>query len=319
MRDLTAGDTLDQFRLTDLIARSGMASIWKAVDTDSGAAAVVKIPHIQYESDVVFFERFRREEEIGQQLEHPNIVKVLKPREKSRMYLAMEYVEGRQVSAILQEERPLAKDLALSIARQTCDALAYLHRSGIVHRDIKPDNIILTGLGQVKILDFGIATREAARRLTWAGLSHAIGTPDFMAPEQIGGHRGDARTDVYALGTMLYEMLTGRLPFESPNNQAVLHAKLHDEPTRPSSHLPDFDPSLEAIIMKCIARNPARRYPSAALLAVDLADPSQVKPGASEVTPEPAGRVPRKLAVSVIVAAVLAGLCSLAWLSYRPR
>ena len=319
MRDLTTGDVLDQFKLTDLLARSGMASLFKAIDTESGADAVVKIPYIQYESDVVFYERFRREEEIGQQLDHPNIVKMLRPREKSRIYLAMEYLEGRQVSTLLKEKGKFEVPFALDIARQTCDALAYLHESGIVHRDIKPDNNLLTASGQVKILDFGIATREAARRLTWAGLSHAVGTPDYMAPEQIRGHRGDARTDVYALGTMLYEMITGALPYASENSQALFHAKLYEEPRPPSSHLPGLAPSLEALIMRCIERSPDERYKNASALLADLRDPSAVRPGNPEAKRRKRDRrVHRRLAVSVLVAALLAGVGSLVWLRSRP-
>jgi len=319
MRDLIAGDVLDQFRLTDLLARGGMASIFKAVDGETGAAAVVKVPHIQYESDVVFYQRFRREEEIGQQLDHPNLVKVLRPREKSCMYLAMEYVEGRQVSALLQRQRPLETALALDIARQTCEALVYLHERGILHRDIKPENILVTESGQVKIIDFGIATREAARRLTWAGLSHAVGTPDYMAPEQIRGQRGDARTDVYALGTLLYEMLTGELPHQAPNSQALLHAKVNLEPRPPREHVPGIAPALEAIILGAVARAPRDRYPSAAALLEDLRHPEAVRPREEPRGLAPSRRpLPRRLAVSVLVAAALAGLCSLVYLSGRP-
>ena len=185
---------------------------------------------MQFESDVVFFERFKREESIGQKLDHPHVVKVLKPRAKSRMYLAMEYVEGKSLRAIMQSAGALPADKALDIARQVGDALCYLHAHKVVHRDLKPENVLVTADGQVKILDFGIALDETARRLTWAGLSSAVGTPDYMAPEQIGGRRGDERTDVYALGTMVFEMLTGELPYEAPNPHALLSAKANDDP-----------------------------------------------------------------------------------------
>ncbi len=230
MREVTAGDRVDQYQLTDVLARSGMASIFKATDTLSGETVALKVPHPQYESDVVFFERFRREEQIGQRVDHPAIARVLKPRDKSRMYMAMEYVDGRSLRAIMGESGPLPAERALAIAREVTDALAYLHARGIVHRDIKPENILVTPSGGIKMLDFGIALDESARRLTWAGLSNAIGTPDYMAPEQIGGRRGDARTDVYAVGTLLYEMLTGHLPFSSENPHALLRAKANEDP-----------------------------------------------------------------------------------------
>jgi eukaryotic-like serine/threonine-protein kinase len=278
MRDPVVGDRLDQYQLTDLLARSGMASIFKATDTLSGETVALKIPHIQYESDIVFSERFRREEEVGQRLSHPNIVRILKPLEKSRMYLAMEFVEGKSLRSLMRAKEPFATERALDVARQVCDALAYLHDEGVVHRDIKPENILVTANGQIKILDFGIALFASERRLTWTGLSSTIGTPDYMAPEQIRGRRGDPRTDVYALGMMLYEMLTCNLPFDSPNPRALMKAKTAEEPRPPSYYIPDFDPSLEAVILKAIERDPRDRYNSARQFLKDLENPSAVAP-----------------------------------------
>jgi serine/threonine-protein kinase len=316
MRDLNVGDELDQYGLADLVARSGMASIFKAVDRETGATVVVKIPHVQYEADVVFFERFRREEEIGLRLDHPHIVKVLRPREKSRIYMVLEYVEGEQLFRLLQREKPLPVERALAIARQTCGALAYMHAHGVVHRDIKPDNVLVTAAGNVKIIDFGIATAEAARRLTWAGLAHALGTPDYMAPEQIRGRRGDARTDVYALGTMLYEMLTGSLPYASANTAALLRAKLAEPPKAPSYHVPNFDPSLEAILLRALEVAPRDRYASATALLQDLENPAAVAPRDPTTRRPPPPRIPRHVAVTIVLGALLAGLGSLVWLTH---
>jgi serine/threonine-protein kinase len=317
MREVTAGDKLDQYQLTDLLARSGMASIFKATDTESGATVALKVPHVQFESDVVFFERFKREEEIGQKLDHPNIVKVLKPREKSRMYMAMEYVDGRSLRAIMGEAKKLPLERAMDIAGQLCDALTYLHGRGIVHRDIKPENILLPASGQIKILDFGIALDESARRLTWFGLSNPLGTPDYMAPEQIGGKRGDARTDVYAVGTLLYEMLTGELPFSSPNPHALIRAKGSEEPRAPSYYLPTIDPALEAVILRAIARAPRDRHDTAAELLADLRDPAAA--AARDPASRPSRRrplVPARLRTPLVVALVLAGLAALVWASH---
>ena len=170
----------------------------------------------------------------------------------------MEYVDGRSLRSIIQADAPLPAERALDIARQVTEALGYLHDKGVVHRDIKPENILLTADGKVKILDFGIALDESKRRLTWTGLSATLGTPDYMAPEQIGGRRGDARTDVYAVGTMLYEMLTKNLPFASANASALLRAKANEDPRPPSYFVPEIDPALEAIILKAIQRVAAR-------------------------------------------------------------
>jgi serine/threonine protein kinase len=322
MRDPVVGDRLDQYELTQLLARSGMASIFKAIDRESGQPVALKIPHIQYESDVVFSERFRREQEVGQRLSHPNLIKVLTPREKSRMYMSMEYVEGTSLRALMSD-KPLSREKALDIARQVCDALVYLHAEGVVHRDIKPENILLTASGGVKILDFGIALFESERRLTWMGLSSAVGTPDYMAPEQIRGRRGDPRTDVYAVGMMLYEMLTCNLPYDSPNPRALLKAKTSDEPRPPSYYVPGFDPSLEAIILKAIEVSPRDRYATAQELLTDLQDPSAVRPrdpATGGARRRAGGRFRRRLLLSAVVAVVLAALASLIWLSaqYSP-
>ena len=320
MREVAVGDKLDQYEITKLIARSGMASIFEAKDTVSGQAVALKVPHLQFESDVVFFERFKREEEIGQRLDHPNIIKFLKPRHKSRMYMAMELVEGKSLRKLMEEEHPLPTARALAIAQQICEALEHMHKHGVVHRDLKPENVLITPTGQVKIIDLGIALDKSARRLTWFGLSATIGTPDYIAPEQIGGRRGDARTDIYALGTILYEMLTGNLPFSGPNALAVMRAKTDGEPRLPSYFVPGFDPSLEAILLKAIERNPRDRYQTASELLHDLRNPSAVPPrdpfaGAGQRRRR--GGIPRRLAMPLLVVAILGALASLVWATSR--
>lgn len=277
MREVNVGDKLDQYELTELIARSGMASIFKARDLVNGGATVaIKVPYMQFESDVLFYNRFQREEEVGRRLQHPNIIGVRAPRHKSRMYIAMEYVEGTSLRALMHEQRPLDEQKALDLAGQICSALVYMHAQGVVHRDLKPENVLIEEGGQVKIMDFGIALDESARRLTWSGLSSTIGTPDYMAPEQVSGRRGDARTDIYALGTILYEMLTGQLPYVGDNVYSLMRAKTNEDPQPPSRVRPDFDPHLEEIILHAIERQPRYRYASAAEMLEDLRDPSKV-------------------------------------------
>src|SRR3954469_25696243 len=213
MAELSPGQTLDQYELLDIIARSGMATVFRARDRDNDHIVAVKVPHLEYESDLVFHERFLREEQIGQRHDHPGVIKVLQPREKSRVYLAMEYVEGELLSDRLRRESPLPLDTAVDIAKQILDALIYLHDENVVHRDLKPANIMVQPDGRVKLIDFGIALDTTLRKMTWARMSQTMGTPDYMAPEQIKGLRGAARSDVYSLGAMLYEMLTGKVPF----------------------------------------------------------------------------------------------------------
>jgi serine/threonine protein kinase len=276
MREVNVGDKLDQYALTELIARSGMASIFKAVDKLNGKTVAIKIPYVQFESDVVFYGRFQREEEVVRRLDHPNVIKVYTPQRKTRMYIAMEFVEGISLRAEMRDQNPFETDHALDFARQICAALVYMHGERVVHRDLKPENILITASGLLKIMDFGIALDEEARRLTWSGLSSTIGTPDYMAPEQISGRRGDARTDIYALGTILYEMLTGELPYSSDNVYNMMRLKANEDPQPPTHYRPDLDPHLEEIILHAIERVPRDRYGSAHEMLHDLENPAQV-------------------------------------------
>ncbi len=323
MREVIAGEPLDQYDLTELLARSGMASIFKAVDRRSGSTVAVKVPHMQYESDVAFFERFRREEKIGQKLAHPNIVRVLAPEEKSRMYLVMEFAEGRSLRAVMKERRrfPLAE--ALDLTRQIASALVYMHAQGIVHRDLKPDNVLVGDDGKIKLLDFGIAMDAEARRLTWFGLSPPIGTPDYMAPERVRGRRGDARTDVYALGMLLYEMVTGALPYTAANIHAMMRAKLNEDPRPPREVLPDIDPKIEEIILRAIDRSPRERYVSAKEMLEDLEDPARVVPrDRTGRGPRPLLeriRLPRRVLVPTVLVLVIGSLLALTWMTGQKR
>jgi eukaryotic-like serine/threonine-protein kinase len=312
MRDLVAGDRLDQYELTELLARSGMASIFKALDQRSGSTVALKVPHMQFESDVAFYQRFTREEQIGQKLEHPNIVRVLTPEQKSRLYLVMEYAEGRSLRAILSTKRRFPVAEALNITCQIGRALVYMHERGIVHRDLKPDNVILDAQGQVKLLDFGISMDESARRLTWFGLTPPIGTPDYMAPEQVRGRRGDARTDIYALGTMLYEMITGEAPYVAGNVHAMMRAKLNQDPRPPREVFPGIDPKIEEIILHAIERSPRERYATVKDMLVDLEEPERVVPrdrsARRDVPLLERIRLPRRLVMPALLAIVIGGL-----------
>ncbi|MDP9000199.1 MAG: serine/threonine protein kinase [Myxococcota bacterium] len=321
MRDAIAGERLDQYELTELLARSGMASIFKAVDTRSGATVALKVPHMQYESDIAFYQRFEREEKIGQKLEHPNIVRVLRPESKSRMYLVMEYAEGSSLRAIIGQKKRLPVEDALNIARQIGRALVYMHEQGIVHRDLKPENVLVTKDGHVSLIDFGIARDEAARRLTWAGLSSTMGTPDYMAPEQVRGRRGDPRTDIYALGTMLYEMITGELPYAGANAHAIMRAKMDEAPRPPRDVLPDIDPKIDEVILHAVARSPRERYASAAEMLADLEAPSRVVPRDRSLRANRpllrAFRMPRRAVAPIVLVLVISGLGILIWATSR--
>jgi len=321
MREVSVGEKLDQYQLTEVIARSGMASIFKAIDTRSGQTVAIKVPYVQFESDVVFYSRFQREEEVGRRLDNPHIVKVLTPEKKSRMYIAMEYVDGISLRAIMHDPRPMPPAKALDCAGQLCEALVYMHAEKVVHRDLKPENVLVTSDGVLKIMDFGIALDESARRLTWSGLSSTIGTPDYMAPEQVSGRRGDARTDIYALGTILYEMLTGELPYAGANVYAMMKAKTGEDPQPPTRFRPDLDPQLEEIVLHAIERAPRDRYETAAAMLKDLRNPSQVelhnRAQALHPTSMKWRRARRAIAIGAFFVSLIAAFLFLIWLANR--
>jgi serine/threonine protein kinase len=321
MREVSVGENLDQYKLIEVIARSGMASIFKAIDQVDAATVAIKVPYMQFESDVVFYGRFQREEEVGRRLNHPNIIKVLTPRRKSRMYIAMEYVEGLSLRAMMREPGGMPTEKALNIARQICEAMVYMHSQGVVHRDLKPENILVTHEGQIKIMDFGIALDESARRLTWSGLSSTIGTPDYMAPEQVSGRRGDVRTDIYSLGVILFEMLTGNLPYSGPNVYTVMRSKTTEDPQPPSAFKPDIDPHLEEIILHAIERSPRDRYASAQEVLEDLRDPSRVVPKGRAQRLHPRSLAMQRMRRAVVYALFFTSLIGvfvfLIWLANR--
>lgn len=279
MNELAPGHRVDQYKLLDIISRGGMAIIFKARDIENGGHLVaLKVPYLQYESDIVFHQRFLREEQIGLRLDHPAIIKVLRPKDKTRVYLVMEYVEGELLSQRLQREKPLSALIAIDFAIQIADAMVYLHQHNVIHRDLKPENIMVLKDGTLKLMDFGIARDTTARKITWSGAFQPMGTPDYMAPEQVKGRRGDARTDIYSLGAILYELLTGQVPFAGEDAYAVMRAKVQGFPIPPSRLKSDLSPQLEEIILHAMERYPRERFKDAAELREALAHPEHVVP-----------------------------------------
>lgn len=276
MAELTPGQTLDQYQLVDVIAHSGMATVFRARDTKHDRTVALKVPYLQYAGDMVFHQRFVREENIGLSLDHPGIIKTYRPEERSRLYLVMEYVEGELLSARIQRERQLRIAMALDFSLQMADVLAYLHDRNVVHRDLKPDNIMILPTGKIKLMDFGIAFDASQRRITWSGLSQPVGTPHYMAPEQIKGQRGSVRTDIYSLGVILYEMLTGKVPFTGRNVYAALQAKILKNPIPPRHLRREISPQIEEIVLHALERNPRDRFSSALEFRRALANPEAV-------------------------------------------
>lgn len=276
MNSFHPGDLLDHYRIENLVARSGMASIFRATDTRTGRPVALKIPHPEMEADVVLFDRFKREQEIGQKLDHPYVMKVLPNPDASQIYMVMEWVDGRLLRQILSQEKKLPVARAVDLTRKICGALDYIHRHGVVHRDLKPENIMVDEQDQIKLIDFGIAGHEGSRRLTFAKLSQLMGTPDYISPEQVKGKRGDGRSDLYALGVMLYEMLTGAVPFQGPNAFAIMNDRLLNNPIPPREIDPAISPELQEIIYRALERDPKNRYATAREFLGDLEHPEKV-------------------------------------------
>jgi len=270
MTRLQAGDTLDHYRLDAEVAHGGMSTLFRATDLLDGRQVAVKVPHPEMEADPTLLERFRREEEIGQELDHPGIVKTYDGEERSRRYMVIEWVQGRLLRSILNEQRKLPIDRAVGLSLAICDALDTMHKHGVVHRDLKPENIMVDDHDRVKIIDFGIAMKEDARRITHASMTPALGTPDYISPEQVIGQRGDQRSDVYAMGAMLYEMLTGQPPFTGPNPLVVMNERVLVDPEPARTLNPEISLALEEILFRALERDPRHRYSTAAEMAWEL-------------------------------------------------
>jgi serine/threonine protein kinase len=270
------GDQLDRYQIDSVVATSGMATVFRARDLDTDQVVAIKVPHPEIESDPALYDRFLREEEIGKKIDHPGVMKVFANPDRSQVYMVMEWIDGLLLRQILNEEKKLPIERAVKLTVRICEALEHIHTHGVVHRDLKPENIMVDAEDNIRLIDFGIAGNAGSRRLTFANFSKNMGTPDYISPEQVRGKRGDARSDVYAMGVMFYEMLTGKVPFSGPNAFAVMNDRLVNQIVPPRNLEPSITPQLQEILYRALEREPKNRYHSAREFAHDLEHQDEV-------------------------------------------
>ena len=269
-RGALSGSRLGQrYEIRSLLGQGGMADVYSAHDSVLGRTVAVKVLRGSLTSEGRALARFREEGEAAASLSHPNIVSLFDIGTDAGVpFIVMELVPGETLSEVIWREAPLPPERAAEIGEAVADALGFSHAAGIVHRDVKPGNIMLTPWGHVKVLDFGIARALSRARLTTS--MELRGTAEYLSPEQARGGEVDGRSDIYSLGAVLFETLTGRPPFEAESALAVARMHVETEPMPVRRLRPSVPISLETIVMRCLAKEPAERYQRAAQLAADL-------------------------------------------------
>jgi len=267
---MSAGDVIaGRYELVELIGRGGMSSVWKAHDRLLDRTVAIKILHEQYTQDGEYVERFRREARAVAQLSHPNIVTVIdRGEDEGRQFIVFEYVEGENLKELVERTGPLPVRDALLLALQMARALGFAHERGLIHRDVKPQNVLLNDDGQAKMTDFGIARSLDVEGVTITGT--VLGTSEYIAPEQARGQRVDALTDVYSLGVVLYELLTGGVPFHGENFVTIALRHVNEPPPSVLHRRPDCPPRVAMLVEQAMAKRPDDRFHSMGELVAEL-------------------------------------------------
>ena len=332
-----------RYEMGEVIGRGGMAEVHRGRDLRLGRVVAIKALRVDLVTDETFQARFRREAQSSASLNHPNIVAVYDTGESeingvSVPYIIMEYVEGQTLRELLRHDAGVSTERSLEITAEILRALDYSHRAGIVHRDIKPGNVMVTESGQVKVMDFGIARAMGDAHQTMTQTSMVVGTAQYLSPEQARGETADARSDLYATGCVLYELLTGRPPFVGDSLVSVAMAHVKESPLPPSTLNASLTPSVDAVVLTALAKDRLQRYQSAAEMRADVeraregmpvaavaplpgadAAATTLVPGITDAEPEPEKPSARRYVLTtlgVIVVLALAGLAG--WALFQP-
>jgi tRNA A-37 threonylcarbamoyl transferase component Bud32 len=309
----------DRYELEELAGTGGMSSVYRAHDRLLDRKVALKILHQQYTEDAEYVERFRHEARAVAALSHPNIVTVIDRGEHDgRQFIVFEYIEGENLKRLIERRGPAPVEQALELAMQIARGLSFAHQQGLIHRDVKPQNILLNGDGQAKVTDFGIArSLDVKHGMTQTGT--VLGTSDYIAPEQAQGQRVDEHTDVYSLGIVLYELLTSDVPFPGENFVAVAMRHINEEPPSIRERRPDVPPRVEAAVHRAMAKDPEARFPTMRDFCLELEACLAELQGTQVLAPRPAAPARRRsgvspwpfvlaLAVLIAIGAVIAAL-----------
>ncbi|MFL5961564.1 MAG: protein kinase domain-containing protein [Gaiellaceae bacterium] len=284
----------DRYEVEELVGTGGMSSVFRAHDRLLDRKVALKVLHQQYTDDPEYVERFRREARAVAALSHPNIVTVIDRGEhENRQFIVFEYIDGENLKALIQRRGPAPPATALELALQVARGLSFAHQRGLVHRDVKPQNVLLNGDGQAKVTDFGIArSLDVQHGMTQTGT--VLGTSDYIAPEQAQGQRVDEHTDVYSLGVVLYEMLTNEVPFPGENFVAVAMRHINEPPPAIRDKRPDVSPRLEAAVQRAMAKQPEDRFPTMGDFCQELEANLAEAQGETVAAPALPRRAPRR-------------------------
>jgi serine/threonine protein kinase len=274
---LEAGDQLDSYRIDEVLSQTRTSSVFRATNLKDGQTVALKVPDTEMETDPFLLERFRRAAEIGEKLGHHGVMRVFSEVERSRVYMVMEWCEGKTLRQLMNSGR-IPPERAIRIATAVLDALQYLHDNGVVHRSLTPECIMVADNDTIKLIDFGRASDAASRRLTYTNLADELGTVDYVSPEQVAGRRCDGRADTFSMGVILYEMLTGKLPFTGSSPAELMKARLVNPPIPPRVAMPSISPHLQEVLYRALEKEPRNRYARAHDFAHDSSRTRVIRP-----------------------------------------